>query len=51
VCTKGLSLVGSPSSGETSRLGSMDTVAERNQLGPHGNKISKTKPWTGAGAG
>jgi hypothetical protein len=48
---KGLCLAVPPRSGETSRLGSRDPVASRVKCGPHGGKKSKTKSWTGAGAG
>jgi hypothetical protein len=48
---KGLCLAGPPRSGETSRLGSRDPVASGVKCGLHGSKESKTKSWTGAGAG
>jgi hypothetical protein len=48
---KDLCLAGPPRSGETSRLSSRDPVASRVKCGPHGGKKSKTKSWTGAGAG
>jgi hypothetical protein len=40
---KGLSLAGPPRSGETSRLGSRDLVADRIKCRPHGIKKSKEK--------
>jgi hypothetical protein len=48
---KGLCLARPPRSGETSRLGSRDSVASGVKCGWHGGKKSKTKSWTGAGAG
>jgi hypothetical protein len=42
---------GPPRSGETSRLGLRDPVASGVECGPHRGKKSKTKSWTGAGAG
>jgi hypothetical protein len=33
------------------QLGLRDLVASRVECGPHGGKKSKTKSWTGAGAG
>jgi hypothetical protein len=48
---KGLCLAGPPRSGETSRPDSRDPVASGVKCGPHGGKKSKTKSWTGAGAG
>jgi hypothetical protein len=36
---------------EISRLGLRDPVASGVKCGPHGGKKSKTKSWTGAGAG
>jgi hypothetical protein len=42
---------GPPRSGETTRLDSRDPVASGVKCGPHGGKKSKTKSWTGAGAG
>jgi hypothetical protein len=51
VSAKGLCLVGHLRSGETSRPGSRDPVANRVKCGPHDGKKSKTKSSTGAGAG
>jgi hypothetical protein len=48
---KGLCLAGPPRSGETSRLGLRDPVASGVKCRQHGGKKSKTKLWTGAGAG
>jgi hypothetical protein len=48
---KGLCLAGPPRSRETSRLGLRHPVASGGKCGPHGGKKSKTKSWTGAGAG
>jgi hypothetical protein len=51
VSVKGLCLAGPSRSGETSRLDSRDPVANGVKCRPHGGKTSKTKSWTGAGAG
>jgi hypothetical protein len=51
VGVKGLCLAGPPRIGETSRPDSRDPVASGVKCGPHGGKKSKTKSWTGAGAG
>jgi hypothetical protein len=51
VGVKGLCITGPLRSGETSRPDSMDLVASGVKCGPHGGKKSKTKLWTGAGAG
>jgi hypothetical protein len=51
VGTKGLYLAGPPMSGETSRPDSRDPMAIGVKCGPHGGNKSKTKSWTGAGAG
>jgi hypothetical protein len=51
VGAKGPCLAGPPRSGETSRPDSRDPVASGVKCGSHGGKKSKTKSWTGAGAG
>jgi hypothetical protein len=51
VGAKDLRLAGPPRSGETSRPDSRYPVASGVKCGPHGGKKSKTKSWTGAGAG
>jgi hypothetical protein len=51
VGTKGLCLAGPPRSGETRRTDSRDPMASGIKCGPHGAKKSKTKSWTGVGAG
>jgi hypothetical protein len=48
---KGLCLVGPTRSGETSKLDSRDPVASGVKCGTHNGKKSKTKSWTGDGAG
>jgi hypothetical protein len=42
---------GPPRIGETIRPDSRDPMASGVKCGPHGGKKSKTKSWTGAGAG
>jgi hypothetical protein len=51
VGAKGLCIAGPSRSGQTSRPDSRDPVASGVKCGPHGGKKSKTKSWTGAGAG
>jgi hypothetical protein len=51
VSAKGLCLAGPPRSGETSRLNLRDPVGSGVECGSHVHKKSKTKWWTGAGAG
>jgi hypothetical protein len=43
---KVFSLEGPPGDGETSRLGSRDSVDGRTRCGTHGGKTSKMKSWT-----